>query len=99
MEATLKKSSSLLLFRGHGELGTRARFSQDTVTFGALKQTCWTVAQFLTHKPLNFASLTDSFKIIEILSEHGKHKQLSGTFEKQAPWPRLFKRRIALSTG
>ena len=38
MEATLNKSSSLLLFRGQGELGTRARFSQNTVTFGALKQ-------------------------------------------------------------
>ena len=65
MEATLKKSSSLLLFRGQGELETRARFSQDAGNLCGPKanfkiKTCWIGAQFLAQKPLNFASLTDS---------------------------------------
>ena len=48
---------------------------------------CWIVAQFLTHKPVNFASLMDSF-IIDHVKNHwyldlkckpGKQKQLSGS--------------------
>ena len=49
-------------------------------------KTCWTVAQFLAHKPVNFASLTDSFfcfifKIIDTLilnANMANIKQFSG---------------------
>ena len=53
--------SVLLYFRVWG-----ARVSKVPITFWALKakfeiKACWIVAQFLAHKPVNFASLTDSF--------------------------------------
>ena len=60
-------------------------------------KTCWILAQLLPHKPVNFASLTDSFitsfKIIETLILNANTKQnfrgrkVIGTFEKQAAGP------------
>ena len=48
--------------------GPEARVSKVPITFWALKakfeiKACWIVAQFLAHKPVNFASLTDSFSV------------------------------------
>ena len=56
------------------------------------------VSQFLAHKPVNFASLTDSFIVLlsklwnfDIECKHNKHKisfrarKVSGTLNKQAP--------------
>lgn len=57
-------------------------------------KTFWIAAQFLAHKPVNFAFLTDSFSVsfLKLLKcKHGKHKKafrdrnVTGTFEKRAP--------------
>ena len=60
-------------------------------------KTCWILAQLLPHKPVNFASLTDSFitsfKIIETLilnvntKQNFRGRKVIGTFEKQAAGP------------
>ena len=60
----------------------------------------WIVPQFLAHKPVNFASLTDSFFvsfqnywIFDLKCKHCKHKtafrtrKVTGTFEKWASAP------------
>ena len=67
-------------------------------------ETCWIVAQFLSHKPANFASLTDSFiiafsKLLKLWSwmQTCKHKtgfrarRVFGSFEKRAPGARFLK--------
>ena len=50
------------------------------------------VPQFLTHKPVNLASLTDGFVLnFDLGCKRGKHKaafrarKVNGTFKKQAP--------------
>ena len=61
-------------------------------------QTCWIVAQFLAYKPVNFASLTDSFivlfsKLLKLWSwmqtQQTKNsfpaRKVTETFEKQSP--------------
>ena len=67
-------------------------------------KTCWIVAQFLSHKPANFASLTDSFiiafsKLLKLWSwmQTCKHKtgfrvrKVVGSFEKRVPGARFLK--------
>ena len=67
-------------------------------------ETCWIVAQFLSHKPANFASLTERFiisfsKLLKLWSwmQTCKHKigfqarKVIGTFEKRAPGARFLK--------
>ena len=52
-------------------------------------KTCWIVAQFLGHKPVDFASLTDSFIVslskllnFDLEFKHGKHKKAFAGPEK-----------------
>ena len=60
-------------------------------------QTCWIVAQLMAHKPVNFASLTDSFILLfqnywnfDIECKHNEHndsfpaRKVTETFEKQS---------------
>ena len=80
-----------------------ARFSNSPATVSRPKanfeiQTCWMVAQLMAHKPVNFASLTDSFivlfsKLLKLWSwmqtqqtqNSFPAKKVTETFEKQSP--------------
>ena len=88
-------------------LGPGARFSKDPETFRGSKanfkiNTCWIAVQFLAHKTVNFASLSDSFivsfsKLLKLWSwmKTQQHKiafpalKVTRTFEKQAPGARF----------
>ena len=61
-------------------------------------QTCWIVAQFLAYKPVNFASLTDSFIVLfskllklwswmqtQLTKNSFPARKVTETFEKQSP--------------
>ena len=52
---------TLILLKGGGPVSPKAgkHFLSRKANFQI--KTCWIVAQFLAHKPVNFASLTDSF--------------------------------------
>ena len=52
---------TLILLKGEGPVSPKARehFLSRKANFQI--KTCWIVAQFLAHKPVNFAWLTDSF--------------------------------------
>ena len=88
-------------------LRTRGPFLERTGNFSSLKanfklKTCWKVAQFLANKPLNFASLTDTFitsfsklstlKYIEY--QHKKHKTALRGWNRNFSrnWPQKIKK-------
>ena len=74
---------------------TRGNFSGSKANFKI--KTCWIVAQFLAHKPVNFASLIDSFIVLfskwlklwswmqtQQYKTAFRARKVTGTFEKQA---------------
>ena len=79
-------------YRDFRESGPRAPFLERPVNFSGRKanfkiKTSWIVAQFLAHKPVNVALLSDSFSYhfqnywnFDLACKRGKHKQL---FEPQ----------------
>ena len=67
---SLPLPSSMLKLPNHFRrlrwFGSEARFSKGRKIFSGLKanlkiKTCWIVSQFIAHKPISFALLTDSF--------------------------------------
>ena len=82
---------------------TRSSFLDRPANFSGPKtnfkiKTSWIVAQFLEHKPVNFALLTYSFIVLfskllnfDLECKHNNHKisfralKVTGTFENQAP--------------